>query len=112
MPPYKVFLIIFSILLPLNFLALIVVGWNEDGAMGNSLLVTLCRIIVNILLFPIHSIESLAHKEILTGTFFFVSAVICLTGWALLGVWIFRTTKKAIYKNRSKKYARKHKNLA
>jgi len=102
-PPGKLMLIVFSILLPINFFALIFTGWNDEGAITGGNTVNMCRVIDNILLFPLHAIEGIFHKEIFTGTLFFIGDVVCLVGWSVLLVYCYTQVRKVLRKRRLKK---------
>jgi len=99
----KLALIIFSALLPVNFLAMVFVGWNDQGTMTDGFLVSVGRVIVNIILFPLHVVENLFRMEPFAGTFFFIGDVICLALWALLLASVYKFIQKKTRKPVSKK---------
>jgi hypothetical protein len=86
--PKKLILIIFSTMLPINFLAMVFVGWSEQGTMPDGTLVTISRFIQNVLLSPMHLIERIFGIEAITGLFFFAADIACIAAWTLLIVFM------------------------
>jgi hypothetical protein len=84
----KLMLIIFSTMLPINFLVMVFVGWNDQGTLPAGTVVTLSRFIQNILLSPMHLIERIFGIEAITGLFFFIGDIACIGFWTLLIVFI------------------------
>ncbi|MBW4888315.1 hypothetical protein KXQ82_01250 [Mucilaginibacter sp. HMF5004] len=99
----KLTLIVFSALLPVNFLAMVCVGWNDQGAMENGFIVSTSRAIDNIILFPMHAIERVFHLEPFADTLFFIFDIICLALWAVLLVSVFRFFQQKTQKPKPKK---------
>ncbi|WP_295651314.1 hypothetical protein [uncultured Mucilaginibacter sp.] len=104
-PPRKLMLIIFTVLLPINFLVLILIGWYDEGAMPYGPSVTVSKAAANVLLFPLHGIEGFFHKEIFTGALFFIGDIICLMGWSVLFFYCYKLFKKIRRKASVKKHS-------
>jgi len=98
-------LIIFTVLLPINFLVLILVGWYDEGAMPYGPSVNISKAISNILLFPLHGIEYFLHREIFTGALFFIGDILCLIGWSMLFFYCYRLFRKIRHKASVKKHS-------
>jgi hypothetical protein len=81
-------LIVFSTMLPVNFLAMVFIGWNDQGTMPTGAVVGISRIIQNVLLWPMHLIEHIFGIEAITGLFFFIGDIACIGAWTLLIVFI------------------------
>jgi hypothetical protein len=99
----KLKIITFATLLPVNFLALVCTGWNEQGTMPNGFAVGASKVVLNILLFPMHIIESLFRTEPFADTLFFVFDVICLILWVLFLVKVYVFIVKRTHKPTSRK---------
>ncbi len=96
-------IITFAVLLPINFLAMVYTGWNEQGTAANTFAVSASKIVLNILLFPMHIVESIFRNHPFADTMFFVFDVICLMLWAYVLVKIYVFFRKKAQKPAPKK---------
>jgi hypothetical protein len=94
----KLIVIIFSILLPVNFFVMIIVGWQDEGAMADGTLVHICRSVLNVLLYPLHAGERLFETEASSGLLFFTFDVVCIALWGLLVVGVFKLVNQQLPK--------------
>lgn len=82
---------------------MVCVGWNEQGSLPNTFLVSASKFALNILLFPMHVMEDLFRNEPFAGTMFFIGDVLCLTFWAFLYTAIHVIIRRKIQKPAPKK---------